>query len=290
MRFINVTTGKLVWFFQHQPNDQWDYDWAFERQVLQMPVNGRMETVILTGGKQMIFDVMEAETGRYVSSVDLGLQNLVTAIDPQTGAKTTDPNLLPGDGTTKMVCPHVSGGRGWMPTSLDTSTRLLYLPLTDACMDLVPVAAGERGSLSSGVRWTVRPRPGSDGKYGRLQALNLDTKQTVWTERQRAPLTTGTLVTAGGLVFVGSLDRVLQARDAATGEPLWKTRLNDVPSSGPITFTANGRQFIAAVTGPGGYQSTSYDVLVPEIRNPPEHGSSIWVFEVPAQTTSRPRR
>ncbi len=284
---INPDTGRLQWHFQHQTNGQWDLDYAFERQVLQLPVDGRLETVVLTGGKQMIFDVMEAETGRYVSSVDLGLQNLVTAIDPKTGAKTTDPNLLPGDGTTKMVCPHVSGGRGWMPTSFDAAAKLLFLPLTDACMDLVPVAAGERGSLSSGVRWTVRPRPGSDGKYGRLQALNLETRQTVWTERQRAPLTTGTLVTAGGLVFVGSLDRMLQAYDAATGEALWKTRLNDVPSSAPITFAVGGRQFVAVVTGPGGYQSTSYDVLVPEIRNPPEHGSSLWVFEVPARPAAR---
>ena len=97
-------------------------------------------------------------------------------------------------------------------------------------MDLVPVPEGERGSLSTGVRWTVRPRPDSDGKYGRLQALNLETGKTVWVDRQRAPLTTGTLVTAGGVVFAGSLDRMFSAYDAATGAPLWKTRLNDVPS------------------------------------------------------------
>lgn len=286
---IDPDTGKLEWSFQHQTNGQWDLDWAFERQVVQMPVNGRMETVVLTAGKQMIFDVMEAETGKYVTSIDLGLQNLVTGIDPKTGAKTTDPSLLPGDGQTKMVCPHVSGGRGWMPTAYDAATKLLYLPIVESCMDLVPVGEGERGSLSSGVRWTVRPRPGSDGKYGRLHALNVDTKKTAWVDRQRAPLTTGTLVTAGGLVFVGALDRHLLAYDAATGAPLWKTRLNDVPSQAPISFSANGQDYIAVVVGPGGYQSTSWDVLVPEIKNPPEHGAAIWVFEVPtrAARTSR---
>jgi len=278
---INPDTGRLQWHFQHQDNGQWDLDWAFERQVVQLPVNGRMERVILTAGKQMIFDLMEAETGRYVSSIDLGLQNLVTAIDPKTGAKTTDPALLPGDGATKMICPHVSGGRGWMPTSFDAASKMLYLPIVEACMDLVPVGEGERGSLSSGVRWTVRARPDSDGKYGRLHALNVETKKTVWVDRQRAPLTTGTLVTAGGLVFVGGLDRMFQAFDAATGTRLWSMRLNDVPSSAPISFAAGGREFVAVVVGPGGYQSTSYDVLVPEIRNPPEHGAALWVFEVP---------
>ena len=282
---LNPDTGRLQWHFQHQANGQWDLDWAFERQVMQLPVNGRLETVVVTVGKQMIFDIMEAETGRYVASADLGLQNLVTSIDSKTGAKTTDPSLLPGDGTTKMVCPHVSGGRGWMPTSVDAVTKIVYLPIVEACMDLVPAGEGERGSLSSGVRWTVRARPDSDGKYGRLHALNLDTKKTVWVQRQRAPLTTGTLVTAGGLVFVGGLDRVLRAHDAASGTELWHMRLNDVPSSAPISFAAGGREFVAAVVGPGGYQSTTYDVLVPEIKNPPEHGAAIWVFEVPSRKT-----
>jgi glucose dehydrogenase len=86
------------------------------------------------------------------------------------------------------------------------------------------------------------------------------------------------------LVFVGGLDRTFQAYDAATGAVLWKTRLNDVPSSAPISFAANGREYIAIVVGPGGYQSTSYDVLVPEIKNPPDHSAAIWVFEVPTAT------
>jgi alcohol dehydrogenase (cytochrome c) len=287
---INPDTGQLRWFYQHQTNGQWDLDWAFERQILPLTVNGRVETVVLTAGKQMIFDVMEVETGKYLSSIDLGMQNVVTAIDPKTGRKTIDTNLLPGDGRTKMICPHVSGGRGWMPSSYDATTKILYLPLVDACMDLVPVAQGERGSLSTGVRWTVRPRPGSDGKYGRLQALNVETRKTVWVERQRAPFTTGTVATAGGLVFAGGLDRTFQAYDAATGAVLWKTRLNDVPSSAPISFAANGREYIAIVVGPGGYQSTSYDVLVPEIKNPPDHGAAIWVFEVPASAATRASR
>jgi alcohol dehydrogenase (cytochrome c) len=245
---------------------------------------------VVTAGKQMIFDIVETETGKYLSSIDLGLQNLVTSIDPKTGAKTNDPGLLPGDGKTKMVCPHVSGGRGWMPTSYEAATKIVYVPIVEACMDLVPVAEGERGSLSTGVRWTVRPRPDSDGKYGRLQALNLATRKTAWVARQRAPLTTGALATAGGVVFVGSLDRMFVAYDAATGAPIWKTRLNDVPSSAPISFSAKGQEYVAVIVGPGGYQSTSYDVLVPEIQNPPDHGAAIWVFEVPAKAAGKSTR
>jgi alcohol dehydrogenase (cytochrome c) len=277
---LNPDTGELVWHFQHQANGQWDLDWAFERQIVDLTVKGESKRLVVTTGKQAIFDFLEADTGAYVSSIDLGLQNLVTAIDPVTGAKTTDPALLPGDGETKMVCPHVSGGRGWMPTSYDARTKVVYVPMVEACMDLVPVPDGERGSLSSGVRWTVRPRPESDGNYGRLEAVNLETAETTWIARQRAPQTTGTLVTAGGLVFAGSLDRRVAAYDASTGEQLWQTRLNEVPSAAPITYGVDGRQYVAIIVGSGGYQSGSYGVMVPEIKNPPDRGASLWVFEL----------
>ena len=278
---LNPDTGQLVWHFQHQANGQWDLDWAFERQVVQLDVDGVTKRLVVTAGKQAIFDMLEADTGTYVSSIDLGLQNLVTAIDPVTGAKTTDPTLLPGDGKTKMVCPHVSGGRGWMPTSYDARSKVVYVPIVEACMDLVPVPDGERGSLSSGVRWTVRPRPESDGNYGRLEAVNLETGETTWIARQRAPQTTGTLVTAGGLVFAGALDRRVAAYDADTGEQLWQTRLNEIPSSAPISYAANGKQYVAMIVGSGGYQSGSYNVMVPEIKNPPGRGAALWVFELP---------
>ncbi len=278
---LNPDTGELVWHFQHQANGQWDLDWAFERQVMELPVDGEMTRVVVTGGKQSIFDIVTADNGKYVSSIDLGLQNIVTAIDPITGAKIVDETLVPGDGETKMICPHVGGGRGWLPTSYDSDTKMLYIPITEACMDLVPVPEGERGNLSTGVNWTVRPRPESDGNYGRLEVVNLETQETVWIERQRAPITSGTLATAGGLVFAGALDRSFSAYDAQTGTKLWQTRLNDVPSSSPISYSVDGKDYVAMVVGAGGYQSRAYNMLVPEIQNPPDRNASVWVFELP---------
>jgi alcohol dehydrogenase (cytochrome c) len=157
-------------------------------------------------------------------------------------------------------------------------------------MDMVPVGPGERGSLSTGVRWTVRPKSGTDGKYGRLEAINLVTKKTVWVDRQRAPVTSGALATAGGLVFVGGLDRVFRAHDAQSGAELWRMRLNDVPASSPISYSVNGREYVATVVGPGGSQSTAYTTLVPEMRMPPDHGATVWVFEVPDRSGARSAR
>ena len=278
---LNPDTGELAWHFQHQANGQWDLDWAFERQVVELPIGGVPTSVVVTAGKQAIFDIVETQSGKYVSSIDLGLQNGITAINPTTGEKIVDPRLIPGDGETKMVCPHVGGGRSWVPTAYNPATKIVYVPIVEACMDMVPVGEGERGSLSTGVRWTVRPRPESDGNYGRVEAVNLETQETVWIARQRAPQTTGALVTAGGLLFAGSLDRRLSAYDAASGERLWETRLSDVPNAPPISFAVDGRQYVAAITGAGGYLTGAYSVMAPEIQNPTDRSATLWVFEVP---------
>ncbi len=280
---INPDTGKMVWHFQHQPNDQWDLDWAFERQVIKLTVNGVLKPVIVTAGKQSIFDVVEAQTGKYVFSMDLGLQNVVTAIDPKSGAKQINTKLVPGDGETKMVCPHAAGGKSWIPGSFNPGTKILYMPIVESCMDLQPVAPGGRGSLSTGVRWTLRPPPNSDGKYGRLEAINLETRKVVWVQRQRAPQTTGVLATAGGVVFAGAGDRSFSAYDDATGAELWRTRLNDVANSSPISFLAGGKQYVAMVVGNGSLQAGSFAMLTPEIQNPPDHGATVWVFELPGK-------
>lgn len=280
---INPDTGKLVWHFQHMANDQWDLDWAFERQLIQLPVNGSTQTVSVTAGKEAIYDVVDAATGKYVFSMDLGLQNVVAAIDPKTGAKTINPKTVPGDGETKLVCPHAGGAKNWIPSSYNPDTKMLFTPLVESCMDLIPVAAGGRASLSSGVRWTLRPRLDADGKYGRLEAINLATREVAWTQRERAPKTTGALDTAGGVVFSGSLDRYIKAYDDSSGKVLWQARLNDVPSSCPITYSVDGKQYLAVVVGNGGSQAATFPILVPEIQNPPDHGAAIWVFELPGK-------
>ena len=125
---LNADTGELVWHFQHLPNDQWDHDWAFERQIMMLPVDGVMTRVVVTAGKLSIHDVVEAETGRYLFSMDLGLQNVVTNIDPNTGAKTVDADRIPGDGQVKFVCPHVEGGKNWIPSAVNQIPRSSMSP------------------------------------------------------------------------------------------------------------------------------------------------------------------
>ncbi|HEX5048209.1 MAG TPA: PQQ-binding-like beta-propeller repeat protein [Gammaproteobacteria bacterium] len=281
---IEPDTGAVKWAHQHMPNDQLDLDWAFERQLVRLPVFGAPRTVAITSGKLGIYEAVDAETGEFVFAYDMGLQNVVTAIDPETGAKTINPDTIPGDGKIKLVCPHGAGAKSFLPASYNAATQVLVVPLDEACMDVFPIpGGGGGGALSSGVNWGIRPVPGGDNKVGRLQAINLAKREIVWTVRQRAPQTSGVLATAGGVVFAGSFDRYLRAYDDANGAILWEQRLNDVSSSSPMTYAIGDKQYLAIVTGQGGFHAASYAALVPELKSPTDRGAAIWVFELPEQ-------
>jgi alcohol dehydrogenase (cytochrome c) len=158
---------------------------------------------------------------------------------------------------------------------------MLFVPAVETCMNMSPVEQGARGFLSTGIRVSVIPRPESDGRYGRLQAINVETRKTVWNERQRAPQTTGVLTTSGGVLFAGALDRWFTAYNDTDGKALWRIRLNDVPNSAPITYLANDKQYVAVVIGYGGVQPSTFAGLIPEISLPVARSSAIWVFELP---------
>lgn len=283
---LDPDTGKLRWYYQHFNRDVWDFDWVFEQSLLTLPLNGTPTKLLVTGGKIAIFDAIDAANGHYEFSRDLGLQTLVRSIDPKTGRKIIDPEFTPAANQTKLICPHPGGARSWPATSYDPASGLLYVPLVESCMQFTwrPRSPAETAAGGSDMHWVLVPRPDSDGKFGRLEAIDLASGKVAWIRRRRAPETASVLTTAGGVVFDGARDRQFIASDSATGRTLWETRLNAVPSSTPITFTAKGRQFVAVVAGGGGAHEITWPILTPEIDNPTD-ATTLWVFALPQTPT-----
>jgi alcohol dehydrogenase (cytochrome c) len=280
---LDADTGKLAWYYQHMNRDVWDLDWVFERSLITLPVNGKPTKLVVTGGKSAIFDVLSAADGRYQFSKDLGVQNLVASIEPQTGKKIIKPGLeQPPAGRTDLICPVASGARNWPTTALDPASGYLYVPLaTHYCMDYSWQArdAAEVAAGGDDLRLRGRPQPGNDGNFGRIDAIDLKTRQIVWTHAQRAPIASSLLASAGGLLFSGARDRQFRAFDAANGKVLWQVRLNASPSSSPASYSVNGSQYVVVVAGGGGAFDSGTRSLTPEIIDPPG-GTTLWVFKL----------
>ena len=278
---LDPDTGKLVWYYQHMNRDVWDLDWAFEQLLIALPVNGKPTNLVVTGGKIAVFDAVNRANGQYEFSKDLGLQNLIRAIDPKTGKKIIDPALEPIANKSVFICPNANGARNWPATSYDPNTHILYAPLAESCMDYtwVPRDAAQTAAGGLDIHFTLRTRPNTDGKMGRIEAVNLETKKVVWMDRQRAPIAGAMLATAGGLVFSGAQNRQFTAYDAATGRPLWHVGLNAAPSSSPVTYSVDGTQYIAVVSGGGGPLDAGGTSLAPELENP-AGGTMLWIFRL----------
>ena len=279
---LDADTGKLSWYYQHMNRDVWDLDWAFEQSLVTLPVNGKPTKLLVTGGKSAIFDAVNRVDGRYAFSKDLGLQNLVVSIDPGTGRKLIKPALEPQTGRTDLICPTATGARSWPTTAFDPASGYLYVPLVDNdCMDYSWVERDATAIAGGGqdMRLGARPKPGNDGKFGRVDAIDLNTGKVVWSQRQRAPVASSLLASAGGLVFSGARDRHFRAYDAANGNVLWQVVLNASPSSSPATYSVAGTQYLVVVAGGGGAFDSGTRSLTPEIIDPPA-GTTLWVFKV----------
>ncbi|MFP6584025.1 MAG: PQQ-binding-like beta-propeller repeat protein [Candidatus Hydrogenedentota bacterium] len=281
---LDAGSGELVWYYQHMQNDQWDMDWGFERQLVDLP-DGKGGTIkaVMNVGKMVMLDALDAATGKYLFTVDTGLQNIVASVDPETGKKTYDQTKIPNPETGSDICPTPFGARSWPQTSYSPDTKYVYVPITESCMSIT--ATNSNGwLLTTGIDFgEAEDAHLDDGMMGRMQAIDVATRKLAWNTDVDRPISTGVLSTAGGVVFAGDIDPSLKAFDDATGKLLWEAPLDDAPSSSVITYQVGETQYIAVVVGmtnnhvrdiTGHYRRWSGTKGIPGDQG----GASIWVF------------
>lgn len=264
---LRPATGELAWYYQHHKRDVWDQDWAFEQTLMTLGTGAAAQRAVVTGGKSAIFDALDAATGQFLFAHDSGMTNLFTAIDPTSGEKRTNPALEPVAGKTLLLCPGNLGARNWPATSLNPSTGILFVPMLESCADYryAPRRASETANGGTDINFSPQTRPGSDGKLGRVVAIDLHARRVLWTHRQPMPLTSSMLATAGGVVFVGDVERNLSAHDQTSGALLWRAPLPAAAESTPIAYAVGDRQYIAVVSGEGSHLGSYNRRLVPEL-------------------------
>jgi len=205
-------------------------------------------------------------------------QNLVSAIDDR-GRVTVNEAVVMSDLSKRYYqCPGHAGGRDWPFTAYSPERNVLYIQSQNMCADMRNIA--EREPVPSG-QYHVQGNYGLAKGYdtlGRIDAVSLETGRTLWTWNTRASNYSPILATAGGLLFNGGMDRYFRAFDQENGTVLWQTRLGSQASGTPVTYSVNGRQYIAVVGG-GGYNRHG-PLTIPEI-DQPSGGNMVYVFALP---------
>ncbi len=280
---IDPNTGELKWYHQYLKNDTLDLDYVYERLLVDLPFNGEDRKQVVTTGKLGIIESLDRTTGDWLWAKETVPQNVVASIDQETGEKTINPDAMPHLGQTTVNCPADPGGKAWQATSYSPKTNILYLPTVEFCSNTTPNPLDPGEIYTGGGLQTYArvPRPDSDGNIGQVRAVNLTDQSEVWEYRQHAPVTSSTLPTAGGVVFVGTLDRKLLAFDDETGDLLWTSpTLGNSLESFPITYEANGKQYVAIVSnfasGLGRLAS-----ITPDVKLPPDNPAMVYVFALP---------
>jgi PQQ-dependent dehydrogenase (methanol/ethanol family) len=246
---IDPNDGKIKWHIQGTPADAWDYDGVNELVLADLTVNGAKTPALMKADRNGFFFVANRETGKLLSAEKYVYTSWAKKFDINTMRAEEDPDKRPGPGhPAKDICPNLIGGKNWQPMSFNPQTGLVYIPSNNVCMDWsVSDVAYKRGVFYLGAEFPTKEGPG--GFNGELIAWDPVASKKVWGIKSDLPFNGGTLSTGGNLVFWGDLHGDFKAIDAKSGKVVWSKNLGSGIGAGPVTYSVNGKQYVAVVVG-----------------------------------------
>lgn len=186
-----------------------------------------------------------------------------------------------------ITYPAASGGANWGGGAIDPQRQLFFINSSRVAsvITLIPRRGNAAGSVKLSATEDVSPMAGTPYEvkrewllsplgapctpppWGGLTAIDLKTGRTVWdvglgTINNQIPVPLpfdlsygtpnigGPVTTRGGVLFIAAtMDQYLRAFDMKTGKELWRDKLPGGSQTTPMTYMANGRQYVVIVPG-----------------------------------------
>jgi PQQ-dependent dehydrogenase (methanol/ethanol family) len=245
--------GEAIWAYQLSPHDEHDYDGVNENILVDMDWKGSRRQLILRPDRNGYFYVIDRKSGEVLSAEPFGFINTTTGVDLKTGRLQYVPEKATRMGqVVRYSCPAAPGAKDWQPAAYSPRTGLVYIPHQNLCMDEEGVEANYIAGTPY-VGTNVKMYAGPGGHRGLFDAWDPVGQHVVWSKQEDLPVWSGALVTAGDVAFYGTMDGWFKAVDARTGHDLWKFKTGSGIISQPMTYSYGGKQYIAVLSGVGGW-------------------------------------
>ncbi|MGP5308883.1 methanol/ethanol family PQQ-dependent dehydrogenase [Vreelandella alkaliphila] len=286
---IDPSTGEVKWFYQHTPNDTWDFSGNNEIVLFEyQDENGQTVNAGAHADRNGFFYVTDRTNGELINAFPF-VDNITwaTHIDLETGRPVEAEGQRPPrleEGQTRSepveVSPPFLGGKNWNPMAYSEDTGLFYVPGNHWKEDYwTEEVEYVEGAAYLGMGFRIKRM--YDDHVGILRAVDPVTGEFAWEHKEPMPLWAGVLATHGDLVFTGTGDGYLKAFHAETGEELWKFQVGTGIISPPVTWEMDGEQYIGVTAGYGGAVPL-WGGDMAELTRPIAQGGSFWVFKLPS--------
>ncbi|CAL95588.1 methanol/ethanol family PQQ-dependent dehydrogenase [Azoarcus olearius] len=303
--YVDASTGELKGFYQHTPNDAWDFSGNNSIILFEYkdPKTGKQVKASAHADRNGFFFV----TDRDKLANGAGYPNKPTSLigawpfvdgitwasgfDLKTGKPIEKGNRPPAPkegadkGDSVFVSPPFLGGTNWHPMSYSPDTGLFYIPANHWAMDYwTEHLTYKAGSAYLGQGFRIKRL--FDDHVGVLRAIDPKSGKIAWEHKEKFPLWAGTLTTAGGLIFTGTSDGYVKAFDAKNGKELWSFQTGSGVVSVPVTWEMDGEQYIGIQSGYGGAVPL-WGGDMADLTKQVTQGGSMWVFKLPRQVASK---
>ena len=262
---LDPDTGRLKWYYQHLPGDDWDQDYTNERTLVTTDVRPdpkfvkwinpdikpgeRRDMSVMVGEGGGIFAI-DRSNGQFLWANPFpfdGPNFLISNIDGKTGRVYANESVMfDAPGERHVICAWNT--RSYYPNAYHPGMNALFVSFVDNCLDMT---AGSVDGKVRDRRVGVPRDPATLDEWAGLARIDLSTGETKFLHRQRAPGQGAVLATAGDVIFWGDLDQKFRAFDPESGKILWEQALGGMIQNSTITYAVNGKQYVAVFTGEG---------------------------------------